>query len=71
MDKDKFSMFLQELRELEEKYGYCVSADYEEEIHYDWDEEPYVASVEAYLLITDSNGDQIKIYERNDVGESI
>lgn len=64
MNKNKFDMFLKELQELENKYGISISAGYEEEIDYTWDEEPYVSRVQAHLIFTDSDGNEITENER-------
>lgn len=56
MKKSKYEMFIEELNILQEKYNIYIQADYEEEIDYNWDEEPYVSGVHCYLAYYDSDG---------------
>jgi hypothetical protein len=59
MNKEKLECFINELSQLQDKYGIYVSADYEEHIDYNWDEEPYVSGVTAYLIYRDKDGNEI------------
>lgn len=61
MNKEKLKEFLKELNQLEKKYGIYISADYREEIDYDWDEEPYVGGIDAYLVFSDKEGNYMTI----------
>lgn len=55
---DKLREFLLELKQLQEKYGIKINSNYEEEIDYDYEENPYVSSVKSYLVFTDENGNE-------------
>ncbi|MDE1407084.1 hypothetical protein NSQ93_22145 [Bacillus sp. FSL W8-0445] len=59
MNKEKLKEFLKELNQLEKKYDIYISADYREEIDYDWDEEPYVGGIDAYLVFSDEEGNSM------------
>lgn len=61
MNKEKFKQFLKDLKQLEEKHGIYISASYEEEIDYNWDEEPYVSGVQAVLMYYDNNGNEMTL----------
>lgn len=61
MDKKKARKFLAELNKLQEKYGFQIASNYEEEIEYDYDENPYVGSVSSYLVLVDEEGFEISI----------
>lgn len=59
-DDSRLDLFLKELGDLEEKYGVYISADYEEEIDYDYDENPYTSHVSAYVVYQDKNGNKLE-----------
>lgn len=59
MDKEKLKGFLNGLKELEEKYGFFISAGYEEHFEYTWDEEIYPAGGHPYLIYTDEEGNEV------------
>lgn len=61
MNKEKLKLFLKELAELQEKHGIYVSATYEEHVDYNWDEEPYVSGVSAYLIFSDTDGNEMSM----------
>lgn len=61
MNKEKLKQFLKELSQLEKKYGIFVAASYEENIDYNWDEEPYVSGVSAYLIFSDKDGNEMSM----------
>jgi hypothetical protein len=63
VDKQKLLQFFKEFNELQEKYGIRVSADYEEKIDYNWDEEPYVCGVESYLVLYDNHDKKLAIID--------
>lgn len=56
MDKEKIQQFFDEFIALQEKYGVRLYPDCEEVIDYNWDEEPYVSGVTAYMTLYNSNG---------------
>lgn len=55
MDKEKIQQFFNEFNALQQKYGIKVLSDYEEQIDYNWDEEPYVSGIESYLALYNHN----------------
>ncbi|MGD1416475.1 hypothetical protein [Bacillus stercoris] len=59
MNKEKLKEFLIELNKLEIMYGIHISADYREEIDYNWHEEPYVGGIDAYLVFNDEEGNSM------------
>lgn len=59
IDRGKFKRFLKEISALEIKYGIHISADYEEEIDYNWEEEPYTSGIHSFLVYTDENGNAL------------
>ncbi|WHF25251.1 hypothetical protein QJS65_10350 [Bacillus altitudinis] len=59
IDRGKFKRFLKEISTLEIKYGIHISADYEEEIDYNWEEEPYTSGIHSFLVYTDENGNAL------------
>jgi hypothetical protein len=61
LDKEKLKEFLRELAKLENKYGIWVTASYEENIDYDYGENPYVCGVSAYLVFSDSEGNEMTL----------
>lgn len=52
---EKLNNFFEEFKALQQKYSVFVSSDYDEQIDYDWEEEPYVSGISSYLVIYDSN----------------
>ena len=56
MDKKKARKFLEEVRKLEEKYGVRIASGYEEEIDYDYEENPYVIGINSFLVLVDEEG---------------
>lgn len=58
MNKQKFRNFIDEFHKLQDKFGIYVSSGYEEEIDYNWDEEPYTSGISSYLIYTDSEGNE-------------
>jgi hypothetical protein len=61
LDKEKLKHFLIELKQLEVKYGIYISASYEESIDYNWDDEPYVSGIGAYLVFSDNDGNELTL----------
>lgn len=56
MKQKQFEQFEKELQALQEKYNIYIHADYEEDVDYTWEEEPYVMGVTAYLAYYDAEG---------------
>ncbi|WP_242730290.1 hypothetical protein [Bacillus altitudinis] len=59
IDTGRFKAFLKEISALEIKYGIHIGADYEEEIDYNWEEEPYTSGIHSFLVYTDENGNAL------------
>lgn len=56
---DKLNEFLNDLKQLQEKYGIKIYSGYDEEIDYDYEENPYVSGVNSYLVFSDDNGNEV------------
>jgi hypothetical protein len=63
MNKEKVKRFVKEFKALQDKYGIHIAPTYEEEIDYDWNEEPYVSGVQSYLLLVDEDGNTLNFDE--------
>ena len=63
MDKEKARAFLEELWKLEEKYGISVSATYEEDFDYDYEDNLYASGGQVMLTLVDKEGHEISIDE--------
>lgn len=61
MDKKKARKFVEELNKLQEKYGFQITTNYEQEIDYDFKGESYVSGVTSYLTLVDNEGFEISI----------
>ena len=53
--------FHKELVNLTKKFGISISARSEEEIDYDYDEEPYVSGISDYIALSDAEGNEIVV----------
>lgn len=53
MEKERLLLFVKELIDVQERHGITVTAGYTEEIEYDWNEQPYVSSINPMLVYTD------------------
>lgn len=54
IDDQTLEKFKNEFEELQKKYGIYVIADHEEQIDYNWNEEPYVSGIQSFLTYRDS-----------------
>lgn len=56
--------FLNEVRDLQRKYGIYIGTEYDEVLDYDWDERPYVSGIDTYVTLEDKNGHCLfKVYD--------
>lgn len=65
MSKSIVEMFLEELNNLQDKYGIYIDADYNEYIDYDWNESPYVSGTEACVIFMNKGGYEIQDIHRD------
>lgn len=56
VDVEKVKKFIEALSLLEMEHGIHISADYEEEIDYGWEEDPYISGVRPFLIYVDEQG---------------
>lgn len=65
MNDEQLRQFVKELKALQNKYGIFITSSYEEEIDYDWDEQPYISGVQSFVEFIDSEGQKIQISEEH------
>ncbi|WP_440110100.1 hypothetical protein [Paenibacillus sp. QZ-Y1] len=53
--------FHNELVGLSKKFGISIHARSEEEIDYDYEEEPYVSGIGDYVVLSDAEGNEIVV----------
>ena len=61
MDKEKLQQFLMDLNKLENKYEIYISSTYDEELNYDYEENPYVSGVSSQLVFSDKDGNEMTL----------
>lgn len=60
MTEDEVEDFLDELSQLQKKYGIYVESEIVEDWDYDYDDNAYLNGVDSYLVLEDGNGNVIK-----------
>ena len=61
MDKKKAREFVEELNKLQERFGFTVETNYEEDIDYDYEGNSYSMGGNSYLTIVDELGFEISV----------
>lgn len=63
MNEETLREFAKEIKAIQNKYGIFISSSYEEEIDYDWEENPYISGCQSFVTFVDAEGYEVEFDE--------